>query len=90
MLLRPPVQQACNGGKQEKQAVEETSKLELVRGARHSRAPQTNTHVNGDPLSVFDDSSLSDMSDDEGRYTCSMQLLHINLSLSLTHMVLLI
>ncbi|XP_056272309.1 ankyrin repeat domain-containing protein 26 isoform X4 [Pseudoliparis swirei] len=47
-------------------AVEETSQLELVRGARRSRAPQTNTHVNGDPLSVFDDSTLSELSDDEG------------------------
>lgn len=53
-------------------AVEETSQLELVRGARRSRAPQTNTHVNGDPLSVFDDSTLSELSDDEGRYICSM------------------
>ncbi|KAM6936992.1 ankyrin repeat domain-containing protein 26 [Xenentodon cancila] len=70
---RAPVQQACNGKKQEQQAVEETSKPELVRGARHSRAPQTNTHVNGDPPSVFDDSSLSDMSDDEGRLQTSEQ-----------------
>ncbi|XP_061576840.1 ankyrin repeat domain-containing protein 26-like isoform X9 [Cololabis saira] len=71
--LHLPVQQACNGKKQEKQAVEESSKPELVRGARHSRAPQTNTHVNGDPPSVFDDSSLSDMSDAEGRLQTSEQ-----------------
>ncbi|XP_008282227.1 ankyrin repeat domain-containing protein 26 [Stegastes partitus] len=65
--LQHPVQQPCNSSIQEKQAVEETLQLELVRGARHSRAPQTNTHVNGDPLSVFDDSTLSEVSDDEGR-----------------------
>uniref|UniRef100_A0A3B4Z6P8 Ankyrin repeat domain 30B n=1 Tax=Stegastes partitus TaxID=144197 RepID=A0A3B4Z6P8_9TELE len=64
--LQHPVQQPCNSSIQEKQAVEETLQLELVRGARHSRAPQTNTHVNGDPLSVFDDSTLSEVSDDEG------------------------
>ncbi|GAA6223902.1 ankyrin repeat domain-containing protein 26-like isoform X1 [Lates japonicus] len=62
-----PLQQAYYSNKQEGQAVEETLKLELVRGARHSRAPQTNTHVNGDPLSVFDDSTLSEVSDDEER-----------------------
>lgn len=74
--LHLPVQQICNSIKQEKQAVEATLQLELVRGAQHSRAPQTNTHVNGDPLSVFDDSSLSEVSDDEGRYICSMPLLY--------------
>ncbi|XP_060932800.1 ankyrin repeat domain-containing protein 26 [Limanda limanda] len=63
------LQQSHSSNKQEGQAVEETLKLELVRGARRSRAPQTNTHVNGDPLSVFDDSTLSDVSDDEGRLT---------------------
>lgn len=57
-----------------RQAVEEQLQLELVRGARRSRAPQTNAHLNGDPLSVFDDSSLSEVSDDEGRYICSMPL----------------
>ncbi|XP_024865994.1 ankyrin repeat domain-containing protein 26 isoform X8 [Kryptolebias marmoratus] len=60
-LSHLPVQQSCNSKKQEKPQV--------VRGARPSRAPQTNTHVNGDPLSVFDDSSLSDVSDDEERFT---------------------
>ncbi|XP_075326448.1 ankyrin repeat domain-containing protein 26 isoform X1 [Odontesthes bonariensis] len=69
--LHLPVRQSCNSKKQEKQAVEETLQQELVRGARCSRAPQTNTHVNGDPLSVFDDSSLSDVSDDEGRMSTS-------------------
>ncbi|XP_039988810.1 ankyrin repeat domain-containing protein 26 isoform X2 [Xiphias gladius] len=68
-----PVQQTYNSNKQEGQAVEETLKLELVRGARRSRAPQTNTHVNGDPLSVFDDSTLSEVSDDEGRLPNSGQ-----------------
>ncbi|AWP08092.1 putative ankyrin repeat domain-containing protein 26 isoform 5 [Scophthalmus maximus] len=58
---------------QEGQAVEKTLKLELVRGARRSRAPQTNTHINGDALSVFDDSTLSDVSDDEGRSPSSGQ-----------------
>ncbi|XP_069018039.1 ankyrin repeat domain-containing protein 26 [Embiotoca jacksoni] len=65
--LRPPVQQSCNSNTQEKHAVEEALQLELVRGARRGRAPQTNTHVNGDLLSVFDDSTLSEVSDDEGR-----------------------
>ena len=71
-----PVQQTYNSNKQEGQAVEETLKLELVGGAQRSRAPQTNTHVNGDPLSVFDDSTLSELSDDEGRYICSMPLMY--------------
>ncbi|KAK7891618.1 hypothetical protein WMY93_023581 [Mugilogobius chulae] len=31
------------------------------------RAPPASRHVNGNPLSVFDDSSLSDVSEDEGR-----------------------
>ncbi|KAJ0069880.1 hypothetical protein NL108_016046, partial [Boleophthalmus pectinirostris] len=31
-------------------------------------------HVNGNPLSVFDDSSLSDVSEDEGRYKCILML----------------
>ncbi|XP_072242367.1 ankyrin repeat domain-containing protein 26 [Leuresthes tenuis] len=69
--LHLPVRRSCNSKKQEKQAVEETLQQELVGGARCSRAPQTNTHVNGDPLSVFDDSSLSDVSDDEGRMSTS-------------------
>ncbi|KAG7230908.1 hypothetical protein INR49_024936 [Caranx melampygus] len=68
-----PLLQTYNSNKQEEQAVEETLKLELVRGARHSRAPQTNPHVNGDLLSVFDDSTLSEVSDDEGRFPKSGQ-----------------
>ncbi|KAM6926909.1 ankyrin repeat domain-containing protein 26 isoform 2-T3 [Lycodopsis pacificus] len=64
--LHLPPQQTYNSNRQEGAAVEEALQLELVRGARHSRAPQTNTHVNGDPLSVFDDSPLSELSDDEG------------------------
>lgn len=72
MQLHLPFQQIYNSNKQEGQAREENLQLELVRGARRSRAPQTNTHVNGDPLSVFDDSTLSEVSDDEGRYICSM------------------
>ncbi|XP_038561732.1 ankyrin repeat domain-containing protein 26 isoform X7 [Micropterus salmoides] len=71
--LHLPLQQTSTSNKQEGQAVEEILQLELVRGARRSRAPQTNTHVNGDPLSVFDDSSLSDVSDDEGRLSTSGQ-----------------
>ncbi|XP_034734639.1 ankyrin repeat domain-containing protein 26 isoform X8 [Etheostoma cragini] len=69
--LHLPLQQSCNSNRQEGQAVEETLQLELVRGARRSGAPQTNTHVNGDPLSVFDDSTLSEVSDDEGRFPTS-------------------
>ncbi|KAM9854819.1 ankyrin repeat domain-containing protein 26 [Aulostomus maculatus] len=68
--LQLPLQQTYNNSKQEGQAVKETLQRELVREARGSRAPQTNTHVNGDLLSVFDDSSISDVSDDEGRYIC--------------------
>ncbi|KAM3870152.1 LOW QUALITY PROTEIN: ankyrin repeat domain-containing protein 26 [Diretmus argenteus] len=73
--LHLPLQQNYNNNKREGQAVavEGTSQLELVRGARHSRAPQTNTHVNGDPLSVFDDSTLSEVSDDEGRSPSAAQ-----------------
>ncbi|XP_068579085.1 ankyrin repeat domain-containing protein 26 isoform X2 [Cebidichthys violaceus] len=69
--LHLPPQQTYNSNRQEEPAVEETLQLELVRGARRSRAPQTNTHVNGDPLSVFDDSTLSELSDDEGRFPTS-------------------
>ncbi|XP_034005356.1 ankyrin repeat domain-containing protein 26 isoform X4 [Trematomus bernacchii] len=71
--LRLPLQQTYNSSKQEGPAVEETLQLELVRGAPRSRAPQTNAHVNGDPLSVFDDSTLSEVSDDEGRFPASGQ-----------------
>ncbi|KAM9376033.1 ankyrin repeat domain-containing protein 26 [Pholidichthys leucotaenia] len=45
----------------------------MVRGARRSRAPRTNTCVNGDPLCVFDDSTLSDVSDDERSLPASGQ-----------------
>ncbi|XP_049430274.1 ankyrin repeat domain-containing protein 26 isoform X10 [Epinephelus fuscoguttatus] len=69
--LHLPLQQTYSSNKQEGQAVEETLQPELVRGAWRSRAPQTNTHVNGDPLSVFDDSTLSEVSDDEGRFPTS-------------------
>ncbi|CAJ1056226.1 ankyrin repeat domain-containing protein 26 isoform X10 [Xyrichtys novacula] len=65
--LHLPPQQTYSSNKQEGEAVEKTLQQELVRGARHSRAPQTNAHVNGDALSVFDDSTLSEVSDDEGR-----------------------
>ncbi|KAG7523377.1 ankyrin repeat domain-containing 26-like [Solea senegalensis] len=72
VFLHLPLQQSHSNNKLEGQTVE-TVKLELVRGARRRRAPQTNTHVNGDPLSVFDDSTLSDLSDDEGRFPNSGQ-----------------
>ncbi|XP_051237406.1 ankyrin repeat domain-containing protein 26 isoform X14 [Dicentrarchus labrax] len=68
-----PIQQTYSSNKQEGQAVEDTLQLELVRGAQRRRAPQTNTHANGDPLSVFDDSTLSEVSDDEGRFSTSGQ-----------------
>ncbi|KAM4554473.1 ankyrin repeat domain-containing protein 26 [Fundulus diaphanus] len=62
---RAPVQHSCGSKKQERPAVEGTLQLEpKVRGARPGRAPQTSKRVNGDPSSVFDDSSLSDLSDD--------------------------
>ncbi|XP_076742156.1 ankyrin repeat domain-containing protein 26 isoform X8 [Maylandia zebra] len=69
--LHLPVQLTCISNKQEKQAVVETLQSELVRGARGSRAPQTNTHINGDPLCVFDDGTLSEVSDDEGSLAAS-------------------
>ncbi|XP_026167942.1 ankyrin repeat domain-containing protein 26 isoform X2 [Mastacembelus armatus] len=69
--LHLPLRQTYNSNKQEGIAVDETLQLELVRGAQHGRAPQTNTHVNGDPLSVFDDSTLSEVSDNEGRLSTS-------------------
>ncbi|KAF7662436.1 hypothetical protein LDENG_00236180 [Lucifuga dentata] len=74
--LQLPLQQTSSLKQEvEAVAVEETSQLdlELVRGARRSRAPQTNIRVNGDPLSVFDDSTLSDMSDDDGRLPSGAQ-----------------
>ncbi|XP_035988429.1 ankyrin repeat domain-containing protein 26 isoform X13 [Fundulus heteroclitus] len=67
---RAPVQHGCGSRKQERPAVEGALQLEpKVRGARPVRAPQTGKRVNGDPSSVFDDSSLSDLSDDEARLT---------------------
>ncbi|XP_041651045.1 ankyrin repeat domain-containing protein 26 isoform X7 [Cheilinus undulatus] len=66
--LHLQLQQTHSSNKQE-----ETQQLELVRGAQRSRAPQTNARINGDPLSVFDDSTLSDVSDDEGRLATSGQ-----------------
>lgn len=45
---------------------------------RHVPAPKQTSdhcpvnHCNGGPLSVFDDSTLSEVSEDEGRYICSM------------------
>uniref|UniRef100_A0A3Q2PLV9 Ankyrin repeat domain-containing protein 26 n=2 Tax=Fundulus heteroclitus TaxID=8078 RepID=A0A3Q2PLV9_FUNHE len=67
---RAPVQHGCGSRKQERPAVEGALQLEpKVRGARPGRAPQTGKRVNGDPSSVFDDSSLSDLSDDEARLT---------------------
>lgn len=71
--LHLPFEQ-CNSNNQEQLTMQEVSQLELVRGARHSTAPQTNAHINGDPLSVFQDSSLSDTSDNGGRYICSLPL----------------
>ncbi|XP_029614334.1 ankyrin repeat domain-containing protein 26 [Salmo trutta] len=56
--------------KEEGRAVsnEATLQLPFLGGARHGRAPQAANHVNaGDPLSVFDDSTLSEVSDDDGR-----------------------
>ncbi|XP_021419687.2 ankyrin repeat domain-containing protein 26 isoform X4 [Oncorhynchus mykiss] len=56
--------------KEEGRAVsnEATLQCPFLGGARHGRAPQTANHVNaGDPLSVFDDSTLSEVSDDHGR-----------------------
>ncbi|KAL6474419.1 hypothetical protein MHYP_G00179800 [Metynnis hypsauchen] len=38
---------------------------------RQARPPFPVNHHNGDPLSVFDDSSLSEVSEDEGRYPSS-------------------
>lgn len=40
-----------------------------------ARAPQHTAHLNGDRLSVFDDSTFSEVSEDERRYICSMLLL---------------
>ncbi|XP_067357962.1 ankyrin repeat domain-containing protein 26 isoform X3 [Channa argus] len=71
--LHLPLQQTYNSNKQEGKAVEGNLQMELVRGAQQGRAPQTNTLVNGDPLSVFDDSTLSEVSDDEGRLPTSGQ-----------------
>lgn len=94
VLSHLPLQQSnsSNNNKKNGLTVEETTKTEVVRGARHGRAPQTNTHVNGDPLSVFDDSTLSDVSDNEGmnegqgRYICSMLLICMALSLPQIHL----
>ncbi|XP_029009233.1 ankyrin repeat domain-containing protein 26 isoform X2 [Betta splendens] len=70
----PVALQQTSSNRQQETAVERTLQLELVRGAQHGRAPQTNTLTNGDPLSVFDDSTLSELSDDEGRLTTSGHL----------------
>ncbi|XP_028307523.1 ankyrin repeat domain-containing protein 26 isoform X3 [Gouania willdenowi] len=60
-LLHLPVHQNSSSTKQEKEAVQMMLQLQRL------RAPLTSTHVNGDPFPVFDDSTLSDVSDDEGR-----------------------
>lgn len=43
-----------------------------VPAPKQSRDPCPVNHRNGCPLSVFDDSTLSEVSEDEGRYICSM------------------
>ncbi|XP_068169266.1 ankyrin repeat domain-containing protein 26-like isoform X10 [Antennarius striatus] len=58
-----------NSDKHEGETKQEISQPELVRGVRRATAPRTTPRVNGDPLSVFHDSSLSDVSDGEGRLT---------------------
>lgn len=47
-------------------------KLPHVPAPKQSRDPCPVNNHNGGPLSVFDDSTLSEVSEDEGRYTCSM------------------
>ncbi|XP_024127431.1 ankyrin repeat domain-containing protein 26 isoform X3 [Oryzias melastigma] len=49
------------------QAADAALRRGLVGGARPSRAPPTSGRVNRNPLSVFDDSSLSEESDEERR-----------------------
>ncbi|KAF6716563.1 Ankyrin repeat domain-containing protein 26 [Oryzias melastigma] len=49
------------------QAADAALRWGLVGGARPSRAPPTSGRVNRNPLSVFDDSSLSEESDEERR-----------------------
>lgn len=43
-----------------------------VPASKQSSDPCPVNHRNGGPLSVFDDSTLSEVSEDEGRYICSM------------------
>ncbi|KAL0967854.1 hypothetical protein UPYG_G00258270 [Umbra pygmaea] len=64
-------QQQQQQQQQERRAVtnKATLKLPSLGGAKHGQAPQAVNHVNGqDPLSVFDDSTLSDVSDDDRRH----------------------
>ncbi|XP_063052762.1 ankyrin repeat domain-containing protein 26 isoform X2 [Engraulis encrasicolus] len=63
-------QQQCAGGAEELQgprALYNQGSLPLLCAMGQPDAPQHTAHVNGDRLSVFDDSSLSEVSEDEGR-----------------------
>lgn len=74
---RSPAQEEQPGGvaeeEQEVKALDSQGSL-LAHAMEQARAPQHTPHLNGDHLSVFDDSTLSEVSEDEGRYICSMPL----------------
>ncbi|KAM9808073.1 ankyrin repeat domain-containing protein 26 [Neosynchiropus ocellatus] len=56
-----------------KQEGQVTPQPELMAGARPPRVHRTSPRVNGNQLSVFEDSTLSDVSDNEGRLTSHPQ-----------------
>ncbi|XP_036432147.1 ankyrin repeat domain-containing protein 26 isoform X2 [Colossoma macropomum] len=56
---------------EQKRAFGSQGNLLHVPAPRQARPPIPVNHHNGDPLSVFDDSSLSEVSEDEGRYPSS-------------------
>lgn len=57
---------------EENKAVSSQGNLLLVPASKQSRHPCPANHHNGGPVSVFDDSTLSEVSEDEARYICSM------------------
>ncbi|XP_033824169.1 ankyrin repeat domain-containing protein 26 [Periophthalmus magnuspinnatus] len=72
-IQTPPQEQKPVASKRTNGAPALSSLQQMQRGSRQDLQaaqeprPQGLRHVNGNPLSVFDDSSLSDVSEDEGR-----------------------
>ncbi|CAL8260869.1 unnamed protein product [Merluccius merluccius] len=77
VLLRVPVQQNPHRDR-DAMSLQGPSQLSMG-GPRACSTPWTVAHLNGDPLSVFDDSTLSDLSDSEGRSPSACRRLDENM-----------